>query len=199
MADEKGDDELTAIRTALGALIPLSESARSRVIQYIMARFALKPPIDSQASSTLTEGANAGKPALDPAPRPPHNRAAGDIREFVSEKQPKSGIEMAAVMAYYLANVAPADERKGAVIADNIHTYYVQAGFPLPAKPRQCLVDAKNVGWLVPTGNRGEYKLTPVGNNLVAHRLPESSDTVRRRRAKRTPRVPTESATPRPT
>jgi hypothetical protein len=98
---------------------------------------------------------------------------------------------MVAVLAYYLANLAPAYERRDHVVPDDIKKYFPQANFELPtAPPHVTLANAKNAGYLDGTGN-GKYRLNPVGHNLVTHKLPRdeaSAPTRRRRLGKRTKR-----------
>jgi len=102
-----------------------------------------------------------------------------DIRTLANAKQPKSANEMAAVVAYYLAELAPSDDRKGEITSAEINKYFKQANFPLPAAARHTLTNAKNAGYLDVGSGRGSYKLNPVGHNLVAHGLPseDSSST----------------------
>ena len=78
---------------------------------------------------------------------------------------------MVAVMAYYLSNLAPPGERRDYIVSDDIKLYFNQANFPLPTgRPGVTLVNTKNAGYLdALTG--GQYRLNPVGHNLVAHKL----------------------------
>jgi hypothetical protein len=57
---------------------------------------------------------------------------------------------------------------------DDIKKYFVQANYELPtAPPRMTLVNAKNAGYLDAISN-GQYRLNPVGHNLVVHKLPRN-------------------------
>jgi hypothetical protein len=78
---------------------------------------------------------------------------------------------MAVLVAYYLAEVAPANDRKATIGTDDINKYFKQADYPLPGRPRQTLFDAKAAGYL-DSPSQGAYRLNPVGHNLVAHSLP---------------------------
>jgi hypothetical protein len=54
---------------------------------------------------------------------------------------------MVAIIAYYLANFAPPNERRDYIVAEDIKKYFVQANYELPtAPPRMTLVNAKNAG-----------------------------------------------------
>ena len=81
---------------------------------------------------------------------------------------------MAAVVAYYLANVAAPGERKERVTQKDIETHFKIAHFPLPQHPRVTLPNAKNAGYFDLVGY-GEYKLNAVGHNLVAHSMPRGA------------------------
>lgn len=110
--------------------------------------------------------------------RPPPRSSAGDgefagmdIKSFKELKNPTSARQMACVVAYYLAEIAEGDERKETVTSADIEKYFKQARFQLPTKLEQLLIDCKGSGYF-DTPSRGEYKLTRVGHNLVAHQLP---------------------------
>ena len=81
---------------------------------------------------------------------------------------------MACVVAFYLQELAPADERKQTVTIVDIEKYFKQAQFKLPIKLDMVLVSAKAAGYFEVVA-RGEYKLTRVGYNLVTHGLPKAS------------------------
>ena len=109
-----------------------------------------------------------------PTPETPPALAITDIRTLNKEtKRPGNAIEMACVVAYYLKNCAPENERRNVMLTKDIEKYFTQADFPLPKVPGQVLVDAKAAGYLDSVG-RGKYKLNPVGHNLVAHTLPRT-------------------------
>lgn len=153
------DRELEAIRTVIGALGPLDEQEKSRVIEYVLKRFqmaAVRAP--SQAVSQGSPGASVTRPVAD-------------IRSLKEEKQPRSANEMAALVAYYLSELAPDGERSDTVNANAIRRYFKMAAFRLPREPQQTLPNAAAAGYLDNAG-RGEYRLNPVGYNLIVHGLP---------------------------
>lgn len=98
-----------------------------------------------------------------------------DIRTLANEKHPKTAIERAVLVAYYLSDCAPLEEKKDTINKDDIIKYFKQAGFPLPNNPNMTLVHTKNAGYLDPAGE-GLYKINPVGYNLIAYNLPRSSN-----------------------
>jgi hypothetical protein len=168
---ESEDAELTAISTLLSVLGPLEPDARNNVIEYVFRRLGIvglgvsgagQPP-SPQPAMTLP-------PASPPSQQP--LRAVHDLRSLREEKNPKGANQMVAVLAYYLENLAPADQRRNYVVADDIKKFFPQANFPLPTfSHSQALGNAKNAGYLDALGD-GQYRLNPVGHNLVVHKLP---------------------------
>ena len=96
-----------------------------------------------------------------------------DIKSFKEQKKPSSANEMAALIAFYLSEMAPALDKKAEVAVDDMIKYFKQAGFPLPKAPQVLLQNAKNAGYFDLIGS-GNYKLNPVGYNLVAHNMPRT-------------------------
>jgi hypothetical protein len=189
MPDESVDHELAAIRTVLEALTPLKPEARSNVIDYVFRRLGIVAPAGITAAhqaapQSVQQSAPTAPSAQLHAPPP---GAPTDLRSLTELKQPKSANQMVALLAYYLANVAPADQRRDHVVAEDIKKYFPQANFEEPTGPHSMtLVNAKNAGYLDAVG-AGQYRLNPVGRNLVMHKLPRGEGTTIRgsRRAKR--------------
>jgi hypothetical protein len=157
------------------------KSLGSAIDEILKALEGLDPGVQLTALKTVSEhltlpgiGAGVGETGEEtrtPAvPKPP----VTDIRTFRDEKQPSSLIEMVCVMAYYLQHLAPANERKDRVDVNDISKYFVQAGFQLPRVAKQVLVDAKDAGYLDALGG-GQYRLNPVGHNLLTHSLPRQA------------------------
>ncbi len=94
---------------------------------------------------------------------------------------------MAAIVAYYLMNIAPHDKRKETINQKDIVTQFKIASFPLPRQVRVTLQNAKNAGYFDLVGD-GEYKLNAVGHNLVAHSMPRgaSKTVIPRKRSRGT-------------
>jgi hypothetical protein len=184
------DSELFAIRAVLSALIPLKREARSRVLDYVFKRLGL---VMDTGSPVLTESEGLSTATVEPdlptAPASP--TAIQDIRTLTQQKSPKSANEMAALVAYYLSDLAPQGLRKDTINSDDVKSYFKQAGFKLPSSAKMTLVNAKNSGYLKSIGE-GQYKLNPVGYNLVVHNLPSRSEKPRRqsrtRKTKKTSR-----------
>ena len=167
------DGELAAIQVLLAALTGLDSEARKRVVAYVFERLGLAVPTGRSAGTPLpTPPTPTGAAAVEtPPPR------VMDIRSLKEQKRPRSAMEMAAVLAYYLADLAPPSERKSEITSQDVSKYFKHANYPLPGRPRKTLFDAKSAGYLDAGSGRGAYKLNPVGYNLVAHSLPAVDQT----------------------
>lgn len=174
------DKELVAITSIIAFLKPLDATQRARVLEYVLKRLDIgtvaAPTI---GSSNVTEARAASAPMQGSFGR--------DIRSFTAEKQPRSANEMVAVVAYYVAELAPDNERAQTINGDTVKRYFKMAGFPLPASLKNALTNAAAAGYLENV-SRGEYRLNPVGYNLVVHGLPKggsaSAAATPRRRSK---------------
>ena len=56
------------------------------------------------------------------------------IKDLKEKKDPHSASEMAAIVGYFLANLAPQKDRKDKITTKEIDTYFKIAEFPLPKK-----------------------------------------------------------------
>jgi hypothetical protein len=117
-----------------------------------------------------------------PAATPPH-LASGvvhstDIRSFTAMKSPKSDQQFAAVVAYFYQFEAKPDERKEAIDAETMKEAARLAGRPQVQRWAMTLTNAKNAGYLDAAGS-GRFKLSSVGENLVAITLPDNDGSGR--------------------
>lgn len=176
--DVDSDDELKSIHVIVAALKPLQEDQRTRVLEYVLGRFGAVP---LQTQMGLAPGAvSAGSV---PAGGVVYSGQVHDIRTLKETKNPSSANEMAALVAFYVSEVAPVNERNQAIAKADIEKYFKSAGFKLPADANFTLVNAKNAGYLDAIGG-GKYKLNPVGYNLVAHRLGSDEKKKKKTRGK---------------
>jgi hypothetical protein len=176
--EQKDDPELAAMATLLSVLEPLSEAARLNVIEYVFKRLGIQLPSTS-APPNVQSPTRAHEPPPADDQSPTKLQFVTDIRALKDQKRPSTASEMVALTAYYLEHLAPPEERRPYITAADIKPYFLQADFPLPqTEPNMTLVNAKNAGYLDST-SRGQYKLNPVGHNLIAHRLPSSSSEER--------------------
>jgi hypothetical protein len=162
------DAELKAINAMLTALEPLDREARDRALDYVFKRLGIAPSVPVVRPVAETQRVDPSPIETVPEEAP---KTIVDIRTLREEKQPKTAMEMAAVVAYYLAELAPPDQRKDAIATADIEKYFKQAGHRLPTAPQYTLSNAAAAGYFDSAG-RGLYRLNPVGYNLVAHSLP---------------------------
>ena len=94
-----------------------------------------------------------------------------DIRSFTAMKAPKSDQQFAAVVAYYYQFEAPPDQRKESIDVQTMKDAARMAQRRQPPQWIYTLTNAKNAGYLDSVRD-GNYKLSPVGENLVAITLP---------------------------
>ncbi len=164
----KADRELEAIGAILSALDGLDGESIQRVLDYVLGRLSIGRSRVSPASppAGVSPGANV-------MPEFRQSRVLTSVRDLKEEKQPESSNQMAALVAYYLSEIAPENERKASINASDLEKYFKQAGFKLPKKIPQTLPNAAAAGYFDAAGN-GLYQLNPVGYNLVVHGLPRS-------------------------
>lgn len=165
---ENNPPELKALTEVVQALRPLSPELRKRVMDSALVLLGGVPSVRSSAPEPLAE--RAGVAGVSPA------TASTDIRQLKEAKNPASANEMAALIAYYLGEVASAEEHRDAVGIADVTKYFKQAQFRLPSNPAMILVNAKNAGYFDSVGG-GRYKLNPVGYNLVVHSLPRAASS----------------------
>jgi hypothetical protein len=171
---ENIEKETEAIKTVLTALEPLSPEVRSHVLGYVLARLKIAlPPV--QPAERLSVPSRPADFPLGPAAGGTPQPAVIHIKSLKDQKKPHSASEMAALVAYYLANVAPEKDRTDRINTKLVDTYFKIAEFPLPKKTQFTLPNAKAAGYLDAVGN-GEYKLNAVGHNLIVHSMPRGKD-----------------------
>lgn len=135
------------------------------------------------ASETLGLKSPSGSPssAASPFHAPPllqPNATSGadnwiDIRSFAATKAPKSDQQFCAVVAYFYQFEAKPNEKKTEIDAEVMKEAARLAGRPQVERWGMTLNNAKNAGYLDATGS-GTFKLSSVGENLVAITLPNN-------------------------
>ncbi|HEY2975957.1 MAG TPA: hypothetical protein VGJ48_25815 [Pyrinomonadaceae bacterium] len=175
-----------AIDQIIHALSSLDDASRVTAIRAACEHLKIKPPESLGAENQKPPAGGDGAGSLPLV-------GSRDIKELKAQKNPYSANEMAAVVAFYLSEIAVGDERKTEVDLEDMVKYFKQAIFPLPKKPQMLMTNAKNAGYF-DSAERGKFKLNPVGYNLVAHNLPRSvsgaaKSVKRNKRPKRTKRA----------
>lgn len=185
-AERNVAEELMAIKAVADALLPLSTASRRHVIAYVtealgvpaVAKLGLGQPVTPEPRLAAAPDKDAtGAPELPI-----------DIRSLKEQKEPRSANEMAALVAYYVSELLPPDEQRTVITAADIEKYFKQANYRLPGRVAQTLPDAARAGYFDAI-DRGQYRLNPVGYNLVAHGMPSrgaEAPTVRSTRSRKT-------------
>lgn len=168
-----------AIDELIQALEPLDEGSRLTAIRAACEHLKIGFPIADKPVMTAMPATTA----IKETPASQLARVA-DIQTLRDERQPSSASEMAAVVAYYLAELAGPSERKAEVTVEDVLKFFKQARFPLPKARAMLLPNAKNAGYFDSLGE-GKYRLNPVGYNLVAHNLPRSGTDARKAKPKK--------------
>ena len=176
------DDGVSAITIIIAALKPLDESTRLNVLEFVVKQLGINRGGGSGLSASGPEP-TTHETASRPLTPSQAETTELDIRSLADQKQPRTVNDKVAVLGYYLKNLAPIGERRDFVTSEDIPNYFPAAGFELPAAPRMALTNAKNAGYLHALGN-GQFRLNPVGHNLVTHELP-LGDSGKSRRARR--------------
>jgi len=168
------DKEIEAIKAVLHALEPLPDDVRASALGYVLQRLKIVLAASTQTSasgvsSALTDATgHTAETGGEQQTLPVH------IKVLKEKKKPRSASEMAALVAYFLANVAPEADRKDRITTKDVETYFKIAEFPL-TKTQFTLPNAKAAGYLDAVGG-GAYKLNAVGHNLVVHSMPRGAD-----------------------
>lgn len=158
------DKELNAMAQIISLLTPLDEEERSRVLEYVLKRLHM---------AAIQSSSDDIRPSTESLDSSTPSRPIKDIRSLTAEKQPRSANEMVVLVAYYLSELAGPNEHLDTINADVIRRYFKMAGFPLPKVLKNVLPNALAAGYLE-SASRGEYRINPVGYNLVVHGLPRS-------------------------
>jgi hypothetical protein len=169
--DRQINEELEAIKSVAEALEPLGPAARRHVMDYVTQALGIVPTQTSNLTSPPPEEKPDQRPREDMEGRAPSRI---DVRTLKDEKKPRSANEMAALVAYYLSELAPTDERTQTITTADIEKYFKQANYPLPGRVGMTLANASSAGYFDSVA-RGEWRLNPVGYNLVAHGMPSGS------------------------
>jgi hypothetical protein len=162
------DRELQAMGAVLKALDGLDGESIQRVLDYVFGRLSLP-------KSSRIFGTSVGPTPTHAAAESGQPQRRVSIRDLKDEKQPESSNQMAALVAYYLSELAPEAESKDAISAADLEKYFKQAGFKLPSALHKTLPNASAAGYFESAGG-GRYRLNPVGYNLVVHGLPRGNE-----------------------
>jgi hypothetical protein len=178
------DHELAAISSILKALDGLDGESIQRVLDYVFGRLSIGTPRLAKAVGSVAQQSLAVEAG-------PVRRTS--IRDLKEEKKPDSSNQMAALVAYYLSEIADGAERRDAINTADLERYFKQASFKLPKSLPSTLPNATAAGYFDAAGS-GLYKLNAVGYNLVAHGLPRANSATPKRTGQKLKKTTKKSA-----
>lgn len=165
---------LDAAQQIVAELQGMSPENQSLALQFAMQTLRLTPlathptataaPVHGHAPHAHTLAATAGQPT--------------DIKSFTAAKAPKSDQQFAAVVAYFYQFEAPAGQRKDSIDAATMKDAARLAVWGQVNNWNMTLHNATRAGYL-DKADRGGFKLSSVGENLVAITLPGNGATNR--------------------
>ncbi|MGB8645185.1 MAG: hypothetical protein WCF84_08100 [Anaerolineae bacterium] len=156
--DQSSHEETETVQSIVSMLKPYSTSIREKVLSAVCQHLGIRAVLEDNRS--IATPRSYLKPKFQKT-----------IAELKREKQPKSATQMAAVVAYYLMEVALEDQRKQTITIDDIRTHFKKADFDLPKSVKDILPHAEDSG-LFEYLSDGQYKLTGSGYDLVDKKLP---------------------------
>lgn len=169
---KKTHDEREVLQGILGALDQVSEEGRERILRTVSTFYDLDlsngpPPIPNNPSpaARIARKLVANDRKLSFA-----DRETISPKDFLHEKQPRTGIERVACLAYYLAYYRDTPHFKTVDIS-KLNTEAAQLKFSNPA---YTVVNAANTGLLTPAG-KGAKQISAIGERFV-DALPNRDD-----------------------
>lgn len=164
-----------AIDQIIEALGSFDDKDRKAILGTVCSHLQIDLGASSHATAPAKHDAHGQMPGKITDPASSHTAKPVehglDIRRLKDDKKPSSARQMACLVAYYLQDHAPTNDRKDSITIADLEKYFKQAGYKLPEKLEQLLVDCKRSGYFE-SAKRGEYSLTRVGYNLVTHSMP---------------------------
>lgn len=163
-------DDLEAVRNIVAALAPFDAKEQERILRWTREKLGLATEAPTGIPTHVLP-----IPAEQRSPTGPQATAL-TIKDFVAQKSPRSDNQFAATVAYYYRFDAPQAHRKEFITADDLQEACRQAGRDRLPKPLSTLNNAHSVG-LLDRGERGQFTINAVGENLVAMTLPAGAST----------------------
>lgn len=185
MTTSTGDFD--AAKAVANQLKGMEKARQQRVLRWVAESLGLDinspaPPERRPLDTSIPVGGTAVAPR-DPQ-HPLRQQGSLDIKMFVDSKRPKSDVQFAAVVAYYYRFEAAAETRKDSIDVKTLQDAARLAGRRRPPKPHATLNNAKNLGYL-DSLERGQFRISSVGENLVAMTLPGGERERNRSKANR--------------
>lgn len=164
-SDSTGKSPLDAAREIVDELNGMTAEHQSLALKFAIETLGLKLP-----AAFLPAAAQAVHPPAQTNPATGSSHST-DIRSFTAMKAPKSDQQFTAVVAYFYQFESRPEDRKDSIDAETMKEAARLAGRLQVERWNMTLTNAKNAGYLDAAGD-GKYKLSSVGENLVAITLP---------------------------
>ncbi len=159
-----------AAKAIVETLKGLDQSQQQLAIRFATESLHLTDYAQNQQSLKSGSASTISTPPQLTAPAHPT-----DIRQFVATKNPKSHQQFAAVVAYFYRYHVPEDQKKETITPTDLRESVRLARWSGLTNPGMTLNNAKTAGYLDNAG-RGKFRISTVGENLVAITLPGSAD-----------------------
>ena len=160
-------DDLEAVRRITEALKPFKTEEQDRIIRWAKEKLGLQippqVPTQNEPHNIVTQTTTSHSLI---------HKTHSNIKTFVTEKDPTTDTHLATTVAYYYRFEAPEAERKDSISQEELQEACRMADCKRIKYPRQTLNNAYKEGLLDKTGEKGDYKINTVGENLVAMTLP---------------------------
>jgi hypothetical protein len=174
-------DDLDAVRTVVDAIVKFDAGTQERVLRWVREKIGL--PTTDGMKPNLGRGTDETSAAREPSKLLPasivesQHKHGTDIKSFVTMKGPSSNNEFAATVAYYYRFEAPEADRKESISSTDLQEACRLAGRARLTDPSQTLFNAHQAGLIDKTSDRGLYRISTVGENLVAMTLPATGSS----------------------
>lgn len=173
---DKALDDLDAVRTIVETLKNFKPEEQQRILRWAVEKAGLPSstaPISATGSSAAPASPAGSVVSSSHAPgTAPSTNGSVDIKSFIDQKQPRSDVQFAATVAYYLRFEAPPAERKESIGGDDLQEACRKAKRDRLKNPYQTLMNAHTLGLLDKGSEKATFVLNTVGENLVAMTLP---------------------------
>lgn len=164
-------DEFDAARKIAELLESFDSTKRQLIIKWALEKlgdtYAHKQnqasSIQSEASSEYDESKSTVKETTN-------------VKSFFEQKKPKNKIQTVAVVAYYYRFEAKPDERKEFIGPRDVTNALRLANWHRDTNPLMTLNNAVNQGLLDRAAEKGFFKISTVGENLIALVLPDGNN-----------------------
>lgn len=185
-------DEFDAMRTVVAALEKFDAGHQQRILRYVQEKLGIP---DAESRPATFASANPAAPAAPkPSPAaaalaaaPPAPGTQPDIKSFIEKKDPKSDVQFAAAVAYFYQFEAAPGARKDSITTEDLQDACRKANRSRFQRPAQTFGNAHSQGLLDKGNERGTYKLSTVGENLVAVAMPTDGNPARVKSSRKKP------------